>query len=113
MKSYPMLNKYEIMWMMVLFDLPVIEKQERKDASGFRNFLLDNGFAMVQYSIYIRVFSGSDACEKYFKLIEEHLPDKGKVDILTITDRQYECIKSYSCRSPHHRKKQSDQLLMF
>jgi CRISPR-associated protein Cas2 len=113
MKSWPVLNKYEIMWMMVLFDLPVVEKKERKEATEFRNFLLDNGFAMVQYSIYVRVFSGSDACSKYFRLIEEHLPNKGKVDILTITDRQYETIKSYSNNSQSSRKKHHGQLLMF
>jgi CRISPR-associated protein Cas2 len=101
------------MWMMVLFDLPVIEKDERKDATNFRNFLLDNGFSMVQYSIYTRVFSGSDACEKYYKMIEGHLPKKGKVDILTITDRQYETIRSYSNKDTIHRKKQFDQLLLF
>ena len=43
------LNKYELMWMMVLFDLPVIEKKERKDATEFRKFLLYNGFSMVKY----------------------------------------------------------------
>ena len=63
------LSRYELMWMMVLFDLPVVESDERKAATDFRNFLLDNGFAMVQYSIYIKLFSGKDACEKYYKLI--------------------------------------------
>lgn len=39
------------MWILVLFDLPVVEKQERKAATDFRNFLLDHGFSMVQFSI--------------------------------------------------------------
>ena len=25
----PLLNRYELMWMLVLFDLPVVEKKER------------------------------------------------------------------------------------
>ena len=90
------LNKYELMWMMVLFDLPVIEKKERKDATEFRKFLLDNGFSMVQYSIYTKLFSGKDACEKYYRMIHDNLPMKGKVDIITITDRQYGNIISYN-----------------
>ena len=90
------LSRYELMWMMVLFDLPVVESDERKAATDFRNFLLDNGFAMVQYSIYIKLFSGKDACEKYYKLIKNNLPPQGKVDILTITDKQYANIISYS-----------------
>ena len=42
------LSGYRIMWMMVLFDLPVIDPEERKAATGFRNFLLDQGFEMAQ-----------------------------------------------------------------
>lgn len=100
------------MWMMVLFDLPVVESNERKAATNFRNFLLDNGFAMVQYSIYIKLFSGKDACEKYYKLIKNNLPPQGKVDILTITDKQYANIISYSSGEKIE-KKQSEQLLLF
>ncbi|ERJ92461.1 CRISPR-associated endoribonuclease Cas2 [Treponema lecithinolyticum ATCC 700332] len=106
------LNKYELMWMMVLFDLPVIEKKERKDATEFRNFLLDNGFSMVQYSIYTKLFSGKDACEKYYRMIHDNLPTKGKVDIITITDRQYGNIISYNA-GEKRQKKQPDQFLLF
>lgn len=113
MKVYPELNRYETMWMMILFDLPVVEKEERKEATDFRNFLLDNGFFMAQYSVYIKVFSGKDACEKYYKLIEKNLPKQGKIDILTITDKQYENIKTFVGKSPKRRKNPSQQLLMF
>ena len=106
------LNRYELMWMLVLFDLPVVEKDERKAATDFRNFLLDHGFAMVQYSIYTKLFSGKDACEKYYKLIANNLPAEGNVDILTITDRQYSNIISYKGREKS-KKIQSGQLLLF
>ena len=98
---------------MVLFDLPVIEKKERKEATEFRKFLLDQGFSMVQYSIYTKVFSGKDACTKYYGLIERNLPPQGKIDIVTITDKQYENIKSYIGKSQKYRKNSSKQLLLF
>lgn len=101
------------MWIMVLFDLPVIEKKERKEASDFRFFLLNNGFFMSQYSIYLKVLSGRDACEKYYRLIEKNLPNQGKVDILTITDRQYENIKSFIGKTSDQKKNPSQQLLLF
>ena len=113
MMNFPVLNKYELMWMMVLFDLPVVEKKERKDATDFRKFLLDCGFDMVQYSIYIKVLSSTDACTKYYNLIERKLPEKGKVDILSITDRQYENIKSFNNQSKIKKKSMQQQLLMF
>lgn len=108
----PLLNRYELLWMMVFFDLPVIEKKERKAATDFRNFLLDNGFSMVQYSIYTKLFSGKDACEKYYNMIEKNLPAEGKVDILTITDKQYGNIISYNA-SKKIEKKEPEQLLLF
>lgn len=106
------LNKYEMMWLFIFFDLPVTEKEERKEAADFRNFLLDNGFSMTQYSVYIRVFSGKDACEKYYKLIGANLPAGGKVDILMVTDRQYSNIVSFRGRKKV-KQKARNQLLLF
>ena len=108
----PLLNRYELMWMIVLFDLPVIEKHERKEATKFRNFLLDEGFAMLQYSIYTKLFSGKDSCEKYYKMIRQNLPSEGKVDIITITDKQYGNIISYQSTEKIE-KKQPEQLSLF
>ena len=108
----PLLNRYELMWMIVLFDLPVIEKQERKEATKFRNFLLDNGFSMIQYSIYTKMFSGKDSCEKYYRMIRGNLPSDGKVDIITITDKQYGNIISYKAAEKVE-KKQPEQLTLF
>ena len=43
------------MWMYVMFDLPVVEPDERKSATDFRNFLLDEGFIMAQFSVYYKL----------------------------------------------------------
>ena len=42
------------MWVIVMFDLPVVEKAERKAATDFRNALLDMGFEMSQFSVYLK-----------------------------------------------------------
>lgn len=98
---------------MVLFDLPVIEKKERKDATAFRNFLLDSGFSMVQYSIYAKIVSGKDCCTRIYKEIENHLPCNGNVDILSITDKQYENIISFNNTAKKSLKNPSKQMLLF
>jgi CRISPR-associated protein Cas2 len=36
-------------WLLVVFDLPVGTKKERRLASGFRNYLLDLGYLMLQF----------------------------------------------------------------
>lgn len=42
-----MISGYRLMWLMVMFDLPVQTKKDRKLASKFRNDLLDLGFCVV------------------------------------------------------------------
>jgi len=84
------LSGYDILWMLVMFDLPVVEKTDRKAATQFRNFLLDQGFAMAQFSVYYRMVSGKDSGKAVEKRIREHLPEYGSVQIVSITDKQYE-----------------------
>ncbi|HNX87521.1 MAG TPA: CRISPR-associated endonuclease Cas2, partial [Paludibacteraceae bacterium] len=48
------LNQYRIMWVLVFFDLPVVEIKERKVAARFRKDIMADGFAMFQFSIYVR-----------------------------------------------------------
>lgn len=100
------------MWMIVLFDLPVIEKEERKEAADFRNFLLDEGFSMSQYSVYYKLLSGKEAVEGYQIKIQKHLPSCGKVDIIYITDKQYENIISYSGRVKREKENEENKQFM-
>ncbi|OHC74635.1 MAG: CRISPR-associated endonuclease Cas2 [Rhodospirillales bacterium RIFCSPLOWO2_12_FULL_58_28] len=83
------------MWMLVMFDLPVTERAERKAATGFRNFLLDQGFNMAQFSVYYRLLSGKDAAASMEQKIQAGVPSRGSVHILTITDKQYETMRVF------------------
>ena len=106
------LSGYEILWMLVMFDLPVVEKSDRKAATGFRNFLLDQGFAMAQYSVYYRMLSGKDSARTMEKRIRHNLPEYGSVQIVAITDKQYENIRTFSGKQREKTDKK-DQLLLF
>jgi len=101
------------MWIMVLFDLPVIAPKERKAATDFRNFLKDQGFEMAQFSVYVRYTSGKEAVETLTKKVESVLPSGGKVDILQFTDRQYENIVSFRGQSREPQRKNPEQLVFF
>ena len=52
---------YKIMRVVVLFDLPTNTKGERRAATQFRKFLLDDGFNMLQYSVYTRLCPNRDS----------------------------------------------------
>lgn len=107
------LSGYRIMWMLVMFDLPVMTKAERRAATRFRQFLLDQGFEMSQYSIYLRFCSGKEQVETYLKHIRGNLPKTGKVHVLSITDKQYESIVSFDGRKREPGWKTPDQLALF
>lgn len=98
------LSGYRLMWMMVLFDLPVTEKKERKAATAFRNFLLDQGFEMAQFSVYMRFCAGKEQAETYTRKIKGNLPSSGKVHMLHFTDKQYENMQCF-----HGRKREKDR----
>ena len=67
-------------------------KAQRRAATRFRNFLLKDGFFMVQYSVYARICLGMDAVEKHRERVKAAVPDNGSVRLLVITEKQYESI---------------------
>lgn len=77
------------MWLFVFFDLPVGTKAERRSATRFRSFLKDDGYMMLQYSVYARVARGEDAASKHVQRVTKNLPQKGSVRALQVTDKQY------------------------
>ena len=82
------MNKF--MRIMVFFDLPVKTKAQRREATRFRNFLLADGYHMLQYSVYARVCNGMDAVEKHRQRVKQNLPANGAIRLMVITEKQYE-----------------------
>ena len=76
-------------WLMVFFDLPVGTKPQRRAATRFRNYLRDDGFLMLQWSVYARVCRGEDGASKHVARVRANLPRTGHVRALQVTDRQY------------------------
>ena len=105
------LSGYRLMWILLMFDLPVKTKRARKDATKFRSFLLDMGFEMAQLSVYMRYCSGRGEAGSYINRIKDKIPHGGKVDILFFTDKQYEQIISFNMGSRIARKNPSQYAL--
>ena len=82
-------NAYRNMWVMVLFDLPTETKKDRRAAQQFRKILQSNGFMMFQFSIYVRFCQSRENAEVHTKRVKNILPEKGKVGIFSITDKQF------------------------
>jgi len=86
------MTNYEsrFMRLFVFFDLPTGTKKQRGEATKFRNMLLKNGFIMLQFSVYVRVCKGQDLVGKYLDIVMKHLPSKGHIRAMQVTDKQYE-----------------------
>lgn len=77
------------MWVLVLFDLPTETKRDRKIYAKFRKNLLQDGFDMFQFSIYLRHCPSAENADVHIRRVKNMLPDTGKVGILRITDKQF------------------------
>ena len=69
--SYSCFNAYKIMWLFCLFDLPTNTKSQRKRASDFRKSLIEDGFEMMQFSVYYRHCASMEDCEKHIVRIRK------------------------------------------
>lgn len=83
------LSEYRVMWILVFFDLPTETKKERKIYSDFRKKLIQDGFTMFQFSIYIRHCASRENAEVHIKRVKNVLPPAGQIGILCITDKQF------------------------
>ena len=83
-------NHYTMGWLMVAFDLPVVTKQERKLATDFRKFLLDDGFQMIQFSVYARPCVTFARQETHLRRVRQAVPAEGAVRAIYITKAQWE-----------------------
>lgn len=101
------------MWIFVLFDLPVGTRKERKAATKFRLALLDLGFEMSQFSVYLKFCAGKERAEALSRQIEAEMPASGKVHFVSITDKQYESIRTYRGRKREPAPKNPSQLVLF
>lgn len=87
--SYSRYNAYRVMWVLVFFDLPTETKKQRSFATRFRKSLIDDGFNMFQFSMYLRHCPSRENAEVHIKRVKKSLPPEGKVGILSITDKQF------------------------
>ena len=88
-------SPYQAMWLIALFDLPTDTKEALKEYTVFRKNLLQNGFDMLQYSVYARYCGSEEKAQVHRRRIKSFLPDDGEVRIMSITDVQFAKMKIF------------------
>ena len=77
------------MRVIVMFDLPTDTSIDRRHYRWFRKFLIDEGFVMMQESIYTKICINMHAVEKVEANIKKNSPPKGIVQLMVTTERQF------------------------
>ncbi|MDD6241079.1 MAG: CRISPR-associated endonuclease Cas2 [Eubacteriales bacterium] len=80
------------MRMMIMFDLPVDTAAERREYRKFVKFLKEEGFILFQESIYVKLSMNESNVKLTETAIQLHLPSKGLVSLLTVTEKQFQDI---------------------
>ncbi len=82
-------SPFRMGWILVMFDLPVLTDQERKTATRFRKDLLDNGYLMMQFSVYARPCVSYEQMDTHISRVKSVTPEAGNVRLMFITDEQW------------------------
>lgn len=106
-------SEYRIMWVLVFFDLPTETKKDRKQYSLFRKRLVEDGFTMFQFSIYLRHCPSRENAEVHIKRVRAILPPFGNVGVLCITDKQFGQIEIFSGKKEVKERNTPQQLQLF
>lgn len=78
------------MRIIVFFDLPVETDIDRREYRKFRKSLIKSGFMMMQESVYIKLALNQNAANQIVENIKKIKPLKGLVQVLTITEKQFQ-----------------------
>jgi CRISPR-associated protein Cas2 len=103
-----------MMWLMVMFDLPMDTEDQKKSYNKFRKALLRDNFDKFQYSVYARYCGSVQNVEAAKRRLYNHLPLQGKVSFWMFTDRQLAMMENIYCGQLHAEKPRApEQLMLF
>lgn len=83
------MSNYRYMRTLLMFDLPTLTATERRNYRQFVKFLKSLGFIMFQQSIYVKLSLNAAAIDRMRNTIKKHLPPKGMISMLTVTEKQF------------------------
>ena len=95
-------------WLIVMFDLPVMTEAERRIATGFRKNLLDEGYLMLQFSVYVRACVTPEQVEKHAGRLQVFATKGENVRMMYFTDAQWMRAKTVIGPDYIHKKQDAD-----
>ena len=84
---------FRYMRILLFFDLPTDTAKDRKVYSKFRKLLINEGFIMMQESVYTKLALNNSIVNSIKEKINKNKPPKGIVQMLIITEKQFNSIE--------------------
>lgn len=89
-------TRIRFMRLMVFFDLPMETHAQKRSYANFRRFLLNDGYLMMQKSVYVKLIINDQNASAAIARLKLHKPHYGLVQLLKVTEKQYVNIE-YIC----------------
>ena len=96
-----------------MFDLPMVTEKEKRTATKFRKYLLDDGFIMMQFSVYSRICKNNDDLNKHINRLKINAPKSGNIRLLQVTENQYNNMIMFSGEKSVEEDISIENLLVF
>lgn len=100
-------------WVLVMFDLPVKTKTQRKLATDYRKLLLESGFTAIQLSVYAKYMVNSSGLRTLISPLKSSVPAQGEVRVIRLTDTQWSQMYRWFGAATLEPEAMSEQLLLF
>ena len=84
-----MISNYRQMRAIIIYDLPMIDDEDKKIYRLFRKNIIKLGFYMIQYSVYTKVLQNESSYLQLCNKVKTIVPDKGHIIIFKITEKQF------------------------
>lgn len=81
---------YRFMRVVLFFDLPTESLEDKREYRLFRKHLIKSGFIMMQESVYSKLALNQSAVDSILKNLKDNKPKKGMVQVIVITEKQFE-----------------------
>ena len=84
------MSQYRELRAFVIFDLPTLTKEDIRLYNQFRKSIMNDGFMMLQFSVYCRFCRNDTEYRKIIRRIKSYAPYKhGNIRLFALTERQY------------------------
>ncbi|MQS53510.1 CRISPR-associated endonuclease Cas2 [Companilactobacillus mishanensis] len=87
------------MRIIVMFDLPTLTSGDRRNYRQFRKHLINDGFIMMQESIYTCILIDRQSADLLEKKISLYAPKNGLIQTMIVTEKQYTSINFITGKS--------------